>query len=231
MIAAGPWSAELAPACRSPPLWGVVVELELPDAPLHVLEEAGIDALTRARTCPDVLFSRRHRARHLRDRLDVHARAARTRRRSRRGSSRTRRRFLPGPGDAAARAARLRAADLGRRAAVPRAARRAHSTWPAATARGGSRSGRLRRGSWPIRCWGGRRRSRRPCSATRLAGLSVTSAPVVGRAGRSSVVVGGRRRSSTSWRRCRSSRVGLPCRPTTCGPCRCRRCGTRGRRA
>jgi glycine/D-amino acid oxidase-like deaminating enzyme len=34
-----------------------VVEFELPDAPRHVLEEAGIDALTSAEGAPEVLFS------------------------------------------------------------------------------------------------------------------------------------------------------------------------------
>jgi len=55
-IAAGPWSAELVPLPVSA-LWGVVVEFELPDAPRHVLEEAGIKALTGAGGIPDVLFS------------------------------------------------------------------------------------------------------------------------------------------------------------------------------
>jgi glycine/D-amino acid oxidase-like deaminating enzyme len=55
VVAAGPWSAELTGLpIRS--VWGVVVELELPNAPRHVLEEAGIDALTSA-AVPDVLFS------------------------------------------------------------------------------------------------------------------------------------------------------------------------------
>ena len=48
-IAAGPWTPEPSAAGLAPfisPLWGVVVELELPDAPRHVLEEAGIEALT-----------------------------------------------------------------------------------------------------------------------------------------------------------------------------------------
>jgi glycine/D-amino acid oxidase-like deaminating enzyme len=55
VIAAGPWSAELTGLAVTP-IWGVVVDLELPDAPLHVLEEAGIDALSSA-DVPDVLFS------------------------------------------------------------------------------------------------------------------------------------------------------------------------------
>ncbi len=37
-------------------MWGVVVDVELSDAPVHVLEEAGIDALT-SEDVPDVLFS------------------------------------------------------------------------------------------------------------------------------------------------------------------------------
>jgi len=56
VIAAGPWSAELLDVPVTP-LWGVVVELELPDPPRHVLEEAGIDVLTGDAGIPDVLFS------------------------------------------------------------------------------------------------------------------------------------------------------------------------------
>jgi glycine/D-amino acid oxidase-like deaminating enzyme len=37
-------------------VWGVVVDVELPNAPRHVLEQAGIDALT-SDDVPDVLFS------------------------------------------------------------------------------------------------------------------------------------------------------------------------------
>ncbi|HEX6024861.1 MAG TPA: FAD-binding oxidoreductase [Solirubrobacter sp.] len=56
VVAAGPWSAELA-GVPVEPLWGVVVEFELPDPPRHVLEEAGIDVLTSEGAIPDVLFS------------------------------------------------------------------------------------------------------------------------------------------------------------------------------
>ena len=56
VVAAGPWSGELV-AVPVSPLWGVVVEFELPDAPRHVLEEAGIDVLTGDGGIPDVLFS------------------------------------------------------------------------------------------------------------------------------------------------------------------------------
>jgi D-hydroxyproline dehydrogenase subunit beta len=55
VVAAGPWSAELT-GLKITPIWGVVVELELPSAPLHVLEEAGIDALSSA-DVPEVMFS------------------------------------------------------------------------------------------------------------------------------------------------------------------------------
>lgn len=55
-VAAGPWSAELAGVPVSP-LWGVVVDYELPQPPRHVLEEAGIDVLTGDQGIPDVLFS------------------------------------------------------------------------------------------------------------------------------------------------------------------------------
>jgi glycine/D-amino acid oxidase-like deaminating enzyme len=53
VVAAGPWS----PVDFISPLWGLVVEFELPDAPRHVLEEAGIKALTSAEGAPEVLFS------------------------------------------------------------------------------------------------------------------------------------------------------------------------------
>ncbi|MDA0182873.1 FAD-binding oxidoreductase [Solirubrobacter phytolaccae] len=55
VIAAGPWTGELLPLPITP-VWGVVVEFELPDAPTHVLEEAGIDALT-SDAVPETLFS------------------------------------------------------------------------------------------------------------------------------------------------------------------------------
>jgi D-hydroxyproline dehydrogenase subunit beta len=59
-VAAGPWTPEAfikgpGPLIRA--LWGVVVELELPDAPRHVLEETGIKALTQKEGAPSVLFS------------------------------------------------------------------------------------------------------------------------------------------------------------------------------
>ena len=41
VLAAGPWTRELAPA-RVAPLWGVNVEVRLPDPPRHVLEQTGI---------------------------------------------------------------------------------------------------------------------------------------------------------------------------------------------
>jgi glycine/D-amino acid oxidase-like deaminating enzyme len=47
VLAAGPWTAELAPAPVAA-LWGVNVEVRLPDPPRHVLEQAGIDALLGA---------------------------------------------------------------------------------------------------------------------------------------------------------------------------------------
>jgi glycine/D-amino acid oxidase-like deaminating enzyme len=42
VLAAGPWTRELAPA-RVAPLWGVNVEVRLPGPPRHVLEQTGID--------------------------------------------------------------------------------------------------------------------------------------------------------------------------------------------
>jgi len=44
-IAAGPWTRDLIGVPISP-LWGVVVEVELPHPPRHTIEESGIDALT-----------------------------------------------------------------------------------------------------------------------------------------------------------------------------------------
>jgi glycine/D-amino acid oxidase-like deaminating enzyme len=53
VLATGPWS----PVDFISPLWGLVVEFELPDAPRHVLEEAGIKSLTSAAGAPRALFS------------------------------------------------------------------------------------------------------------------------------------------------------------------------------
>jgi glycine/D-amino acid oxidase-like deaminating enzyme len=55
IIAAGPWTSDLLDLPITP-VWGVVVDVELDAAPHHVLEEAGIDALTSTEV-PDVLFS------------------------------------------------------------------------------------------------------------------------------------------------------------------------------
>jgi glycine/D-amino acid oxidase-like deaminating enzyme len=49
VVAAGPWSAEVAPPGAAPPvteLWGVVTEVRMPSLPQHVVEEAGVEALT-----------------------------------------------------------------------------------------------------------------------------------------------------------------------------------------
>ncbi len=58
LVAAGPWSPQLIPGWsqRPPirPLWGVVVSVNLPDAPHAVLEELGID---RPGPHPEDLFS------------------------------------------------------------------------------------------------------------------------------------------------------------------------------
>ena len=56
IIAAGPWTRDLVPTLPIAPVWGVVVDVELSDPPIHVLEEAGIDALT-SEDVPDVRFS------------------------------------------------------------------------------------------------------------------------------------------------------------------------------
>jgi glycine/D-amino acid oxidase-like deaminating enzyme len=47
VLAAGPWSSELV-AAPVGPLWGVNVEVRLPEPPRHVLEQSGIDALIGA---------------------------------------------------------------------------------------------------------------------------------------------------------------------------------------
>jgi glycine/D-amino acid oxidase-like deaminating enzyme len=44
VVAAGPWTAGLVGAPIAP-LWGVVVELRLPDPPRHVVEQAGVETL------------------------------------------------------------------------------------------------------------------------------------------------------------------------------------------
>jgi glycine/D-amino acid oxidase-like deaminating enzyme len=47
LVAAGPWTPELVDPTRAwqpiLPVWGVVAEVELPDPPRHVLEEAGVE--------------------------------------------------------------------------------------------------------------------------------------------------------------------------------------------
>jgi glycine/D-amino acid oxidase-like deaminating enzyme len=55
-LAAGPWTAELAPVPVAP-LWGVNVEVRLPEPPRHVLEQSGIDALIGSGGGLQTLFS------------------------------------------------------------------------------------------------------------------------------------------------------------------------------
>src|SRR5688572_19284415 len=61
VVAAGPWTAELVdPTGGWRPvvaLWGVNVELRLPEPPRHVVEEAGVEALTAPGGAPPSLFS------------------------------------------------------------------------------------------------------------------------------------------------------------------------------
>ena len=61
VVAAGPWTPALVdPTGRWRPitaLWGVNVELHLPEPPRHALEEAGIDALLAAGGGEDGLFA------------------------------------------------------------------------------------------------------------------------------------------------------------------------------
>jgi D-hydroxyproline dehydrogenase subunit beta len=59
-LAAGPWTAPLArrvPDTFVAPLWGVNVEVRLPDPPRHVLEQAGIEALVGAGGGAEPIFS------------------------------------------------------------------------------------------------------------------------------------------------------------------------------
>jgi D-hydroxyproline dehydrogenase subunit beta len=55
-LAAGPWTSQLA-AAPVAPLWGVNVEVRLPEPPRHVLEQSGIDALLGAGGGLQSLFS------------------------------------------------------------------------------------------------------------------------------------------------------------------------------
>jgi glycine/D-amino acid oxidase-like deaminating enzyme len=61
VVAAGPWAPELVdPDGRWRPvaaLWGVNVEVRLPDPPRHVLEQAGVEELVSADGAPDSIFS------------------------------------------------------------------------------------------------------------------------------------------------------------------------------
>ena len=59
LVAAGPWTPEVIDASHSwrpiVPVWGVVVEVELPEPPRHVVEEAGVEDV--AAGGPGSLFS------------------------------------------------------------------------------------------------------------------------------------------------------------------------------
>ena len=61
VVAAGPWAPELVDPSGAwrpiVPLWGVNVEMRLPDPPRHALEEAGIDQLVAQLDEPPPLFS------------------------------------------------------------------------------------------------------------------------------------------------------------------------------
>jgi len=52
LVAAGPWTPEVVDTTRAwqpiGAVWGVVVEVELPDPPRHVVEEAGVEAVATA---------------------------------------------------------------------------------------------------------------------------------------------------------------------------------------
>jgi glycine/D-amino acid oxidase-like deaminating enzyme len=59
LVAAGPWTPELVDTTRTwqpiVPVWGVVAEVDLPDPPRHVLEEAGVEEVTAG--AGDTIFS------------------------------------------------------------------------------------------------------------------------------------------------------------------------------
>jgi glycine/D-amino acid oxidase-like deaminating enzyme len=58
VVAAGPWSAGLLGGRPTiGPLWGVNVEVRLPDPPRHVVEQAGVEALVGEGGGPDSIFS------------------------------------------------------------------------------------------------------------------------------------------------------------------------------
>lgn len=61
VVAAGPWTAPLVDPSGGwrpiAPLWGVNLELRLDDPPRHVIEEAGVKALTSAEDVPEAVFS------------------------------------------------------------------------------------------------------------------------------------------------------------------------------
>ena len=56
LVSAGPWTPEVIDTTRRwrpiVPVWGVVAEVELDDAPAHVLEEVGVEELTGASEGP-----------------------------------------------------------------------------------------------------------------------------------------------------------------------------------
>jgi glycine/D-amino acid oxidase-like deaminating enzyme len=60
VVAAGPWSSEVLPPELAPPvsaLWGVVTEVRLAAPPRHIVEEAGVEALTAGAETEPRLFS------------------------------------------------------------------------------------------------------------------------------------------------------------------------------
>jgi glycine/D-amino acid oxidase-like deaminating enzyme len=61
IVAAGPWTPEVVDPTRGwrpiVPVWGVVADVELPDPPRHVLEEAGVEDLAGVEADEGALFS------------------------------------------------------------------------------------------------------------------------------------------------------------------------------
>jgi len=61
VVAAGPWTPEVIDPTRAwrpiVPVWGVVADVDFPDAPRHVLEEAGVEDLAGAEAGVGALFS------------------------------------------------------------------------------------------------------------------------------------------------------------------------------
>ena len=204
MVAAGPWTPEAlgASGWRPSRCGASSPRCELPAPPRHAIEQAGVEALTERRRRPGVAVLASSPPRRLGRRLDVHARRAR-RRRARAAAARARRRYVPALRGARPRDVRACARPLsadGRPLLGPVPGIDGLHLRHRPRRRGGSRSGRGRRGSWRRVCWGGRRRSRRSWRRRASARPVAAVASLVGRRRALS-------RRLTSPRRSRSSPV------------------------